>query len=252
MDPVTLSLLGGSLAGQAIGGLFNVDAQRDAARANRQVMQDATNNMNTVAQGTYNQMGQMYNPYVQQGNDAFNQYAAFDPTVEMGEFNYGKSVNDFLDPSMAYQQDQARRQVEASNAAAGSLGSGAFAKELQERGMLLAQQDYSNAHQRMTNDKQFTYNDFMNRFNNTRANNQARMGQLQNISNVGQNAMGTMTNAGQNLANTQMNNIGSMANANAEYNNVNQMTTGSGMAGNLFTSLTNPQTVMGFANAFKG
>ena len=249
---VPLALLGASMAGNAIGGMFTADAQRDAARENRRLVQDATGQMNQIAQGSYDNISGMYQPYQQAGQQAFEQYQNYDPSVQMGEFGYNKGVSDFLDPSMQYQQDQARRTVEASNAAAGSLGSGAFAKELQDRGMQLAQQDYSNAHQRMTNDKQFAYNDYLNRFNNARTNNQARLSQLQNISNVGQQAMGTMATAGQNLANSQIGNLGTMTNANMEYNNANQMATGSGMAGNLLGGLSNPNTMMQFGELFKG
>jgi len=53
--------------------------------------------------------------------------------AEMGEFDdSGYNVESYLDPSMAYEQEQAARQLQASQSASGVMMSGAAQKQLQE------------------------------------------------------------------------------------------------------------------------
>ncbi len=163
-------------------------------------------------QSEYNQMGidalnqgygdveQMYQPYTQAGLTALGQLQNQDFTTDMGQFEYDKDVSDFLDPSMAFQQDQMRRAMEQSAIARGNLQSGGFAKELQDRSAQLAQTDYGNAYNRMGQDKQSVYGQFRDRIANRRANNQQRFAQIQGISNLGSTAQGAMANARMNTA----------------------------------------------------
>ncbi len=163
-------------------------------------------------QSEYNQMGidalnqgygdveQMYQPYTQAGLTALGQLQNGDFTTEMGQFTYDKNVNDFLDPSMDFQQEQMRKAMEQSAVARGNLQSGGFAKALQDRSAQLAQTDYGNAYDRMANDKNSVYGQFRDRIANRRLNNQQRFAQIQGISTLGANAQNSMANARMNTA----------------------------------------------------
>jgi len=56
-----------------------------------------------------------------------------DYSVTPNAYQFQGQVSDYLDPSIAYQQDQARRQLESSAAARGNLMSGAAAKAIADR-----------------------------------------------------------------------------------------------------------------------
>jgi hypothetical protein len=72
-----------------------------------------------------------------------------DPTMAQ----YQGNVNQFLDPSIAYQQEQAQRGIESSAAARGNLMSGAAAKAIADRAQQIGQQGYADAYARMERDR---------------------------------------------------------------------------------------------------
>ena len=248
-----LLLAGGAMLGQGVGSFLTSQAQRGAAEDSRDAMLAAIAKQQVYQDQTFQDVAGMYDDQISMGQGSMDAYRNFDPRdTVMGEFNYDGNVNQFLDPSMAYQQDQARRQIEASGAATGGLGGGAFAKELQDRGQAIAEQGWGDAYNRMTADKQFNYQDFLNHFQNTRDNNTARMGQLQNLANTGTQAMDTVANARLALGQQQINNAGNIGNANAEWANVRGMTGLAGTAGNIFNAASNPNTLYQMNQLTKG
>lgn len=161
------------------------------------------------AQGLYsnamNQLLGLYQPQQAmgaQGMANLNELVgeAFRQPTEQDRFNMQFDVNEYLDPSIAYQQDQARRQAEQSAVATGGLMSGGMAKQLQEQAMNIGQQGYQNAFNRgraMTGDKYREYQDYLNNSNQQR---QQRMGNLSSLigQQIGQGNVGT-----QGMANAQ-------------------------------------------------
>jgi hypothetical protein len=112
--------------------------------------------------------------------------------VQMGDFDTSKyNVDAYLDPSMAYQQEQMRRSADASAAHGGFLGSSAQQLELQKRASALAQTDYGNAFARMGQDRQFGYGAFKDKFEATR---QAAEDKINHLSSI-VNQSGTARNA---------------------------------------------------------
>lgn len=115
---------------------------------------------------------------------------------ELGEFDTSKyNVDTYLDPSMAYQQEQMRRSQDASAAHGGFLNSGAQQIELQKRASQLAQTDYGNAFQRMNQDRQFGYGAFKDKFEAARMSAQDRINNLSSIVNQSGSARNSLFDA---------------------------------------------------------
>ncbi len=169
MDPVlTPALIGAgtNILGGLLGGMGAQEAQEADARLRKQMMERQI----AEQRQAYSDVAPTYQGYMDAGQQGLAGLAElgrtageYDFTPE--QFQYGKTTQDFLDPSMDFQQDQMRRQVEASQAMGGGLLSGGALKELQGRGAQLAQTDYANANQRMMNDKRFAYGSFMDNAN---------------------------------------------------------------------------------------
>ena len=148
-----------------------------------------------AGQAGYDDVQGMFDPYSQAGLTALGQIQEGDFTTDMGQFEYGKDVNEFLDPSMAFQQKQMQDAMEQSAVARGGLQSGGFAKALQANSAQLAQTDYGNAYNRMNQDKATSYQQFRDQFASRRANNQQRFSQLQGLNQMGFDANRGMSNA---------------------------------------------------------
>ena len=124
-------------------------AGEDAEEAG-QIQADYAQRSLDALQGGYDDVSGMYQPYTQAGLTALGQLQEGDFTTELGEFGYDKNVGDFLDPSMAFQQEQMRNQMEQSAVARGGLQSGGFAKALSDRQGQLAQTYYGQARRDMS------------------------------------------------------------------------------------------------------
>ncbi len=169
MDPVlTPALIGAgtNILGGLLGGMGAQEAQEADARLRKQMMERQI----AEQRQAYSDVAPTYQGYMDAGQQGLAGLAElgrtageYDFTPE--QFQYGKTTQDFLDPSMDFQQDQMRRQLEASSAMGGNLLSGGTLKELQSRGAQLAQTDFANADQRMMNDKRFAYGSFMDNAN---------------------------------------------------------------------------------------
>lgn len=181
MEPTTAAFLA-SMAGQGLAGWLQSGSNEEAAQAQRDALIRAEQQRQaTIARlmdlyGGEENLKAAYNKYLQD-------YEQFDPTVQMGTFDYSKDVQDFLDPSMEYQRQVAERALQSSLQGQGGLYSGKAMKALQEQGQKLAQTDYSNAFNRMTTDRQFAYTDYLNRFKNEGDNKTAQLQKLSNLLN---------------------------------------------------------------------
>jgi hypothetical protein len=186
-----LGLLGGPAGIHYVQGMH---AGQDARTAG-QIQADYAQKSLDAGQAGYEDVREMYDPYSQAGLTALGQIQEGDFTTDMGQFEYGKDVNDFLDPSMAFQQEQMARNMQQNAVARGSYASGGFDKALQDRGAQVAQTYYGQARQDMANDKASSYQQFRDQFASRRANNQQRFAQLQGINQMGFNANQGMSNA---------------------------------------------------------
>ena len=152
----------------AVGDYYAQDREQDAINRKIKAAQEARavgDKYYGEAQGMYQPGADNYLSDVSKWRDVASQklpeYQQFDKS--------GYDVNAYLDPSMAYQQEQAARAVQQSAAAQGGLYSGATGKALQDRATKLAQQDYGNAFDRMTSDRAFGYQDWTKKFDTDRA-----------------------------------------------------------------------------------
>ena len=127
--------------------------------------------------------------------------------IEMGQFDQSQyDVQKYLDPSMKFQQQQMQQGLDQSASARGGMfsGTGAQAKALQDRSAQLAQTDYGNAFNRMGTDRQFGYQDFMNHFQSSKANEAQRMQNMGGLLNQSSMGRQNMFDAQGNRANLDM------------------------------------------------
>jgi len=192
MDPATMALVSSGVG--LVGGYFQSQAQADAARAQAAQQREALAAAQKAADEGYVDISQLYNPYVMAGNKAFQEYGERDFSYAPEQFQYDQTLGDFLDPSMQFQIDQAMQAIQGSAAAGGSLGSGATLKAMQDRGQQIASTGYGQAQDRMMQDKNFAYNQFLNNANAKRQQLAAQENQLLNIANTG--FQGTQQQAG--------------------------------------------------------
>ena len=176
--------LGSSIIGLG-GEYFANQSEREAARSQANAQRAALAQGGKELTSGYTDISSLYDPYRQAGQQALGDYQSQDFSYVPDDFQYNQNVSDFLDPSMAYQQEQAMNQIQGNAAASGTLGSGAALKEMQSRGQQIAQQGYGDAFNRMQQDKGFQYGDFLNRANFRRQALQDRSAQLGNLINTG-------------------------------------------------------------------
>lgn len=189
MDPLTMAV-----GAMAVGGIVNAFGSYSAAKAAAAAGDRQAQRMIEEARRAYADIAPMYTPYANVGPQALDEIMAWSPTEAPERFEYSRSVDEFLDPAMAYEQDQMRRSLEQSAAASGGLYSGATAKALQDRAAQLARTGYSDAYGRMERDRTFTYQDYLDDFANRRQANVDRLTQLQNLATTGLNATQGLAN----------------------------------------------------------
>jgi hypothetical protein len=216
MEPVTMALIGGGLmAGNAIGGFLGSQGARKAARDQRRALREAQGLSQLgyqQGQGYLERAGAMYDPYSQAGQSALSQLASLDTNIPIEEFGYEGNVNQFLDPSMAFEQEQARRALEQSAVSQGNVMGTGTAKLLQQNAMNIARQGYGQAHDRMSQDRGMKYQQFIDRMQQRQMNLQNRLGQLQGITGMGFNATANQSNLMGQGANLAMGNAQNQAN----------------------------------------
>ena len=130
-------------------------AKQEAAQ--RQELADLRGRMDTLGEeysSTGQQIAGQYAPLAALGTAGAARLQA-DYGVEAPNYQFRGRVEDYLDPSIAYQQEQARQQLEQSAAARGSLMSGAAMKAIADRAQQIGQQGYADAYTRMERDRAF-------------------------------------------------------------------------------------------------
>lgn len=185
------------------GDYMSAEAQKDAAEAASQAqLRGIQMGIDEQRQG-YADIKPMWDPYRQAGATALGDLqrmsaqGAFDRPE--WDFQYQGDVGQFLDPSMQFQQEQATRQMQSSFGP--DQYSGAAMKALQDRSQQMAQTDYGNAYGRMTQDRAFNYQDYINQFKNQTANQQNQYNRLAGMANLGIQGAQALTNARTGAAN---------------------------------------------------
>lgn len=163
----------------------------ESGRIQRQALEQAQQGYGQA----YQDISGMYDPYMQAGSTALSSLAGGDFSTPVGEFQFQGDISQYLDPSMAYQQEQASRALQQSALGQGNLLSGGTAKALQAQAQQMAQQDYANAFNRMQQDKSFAYRQFSDDFTRRQQENALRMQRLQGLAGMGQSATGSLAGA---------------------------------------------------------
>lgn len=264
VDPLTLGLYGGSVLAQGLGSLMGGNAQERAVLAQARAEKEAQERAIQEQRQAFSDVQGMYSPYAQYGQQALGGLSALMGDVQSGayatpqeQFQFNQTTQDFLDPSMKYQQQRAMEGIEASRAG-GGLHSGATLKELQDRGQQMAQMDWGNAFNRQMTARGQAYQQFRDKMNFSRMENADRFNRLSGLLSqqlgVGQNATGAMAGArtglGQQMAQGQMNlgQLQGMQQAAPHMNTANQWQTfgqlaptALGLAGSAFQPTYQPQ-----------
>lgn len=151
------------------------DRNRSAIRAGQRGLEDAQAIGDEFYGGQIDAYGQDAVTY---GDDlARYREAQTRDLPQMGQFNSDLNVEKFLDPYQDYVQDQEAKAIEQSAAARGGIfsGGGATAKALQDRSQQIAGQFRDRATNLAQQERQFGYNDFLNRLKQERENDALEM-----------------------------------------------------------------------------
>jgi hypothetical protein len=219
------------MGGGAFGGLLSQYGADQQARKQAEIMQNAINGISPQLMQSYQTAMGYQQPYMQAGQQAMGQYqgllSSFDPNQyvapDMGEFQYGQSVEDFLAPGSQYEIDQAMQGILGQSASAGLARSGGALKAMQDRGQQIAGQRYGEARNAMQNDRAQLFNQFTSRAQMLQQNAQQRLSALQsqlgglsNIAGMGQQSAGNMGNLATGQGETMANLAMTRANAQAQ------------------------------------
>lgn len=153
------AVIGG--AGGLIASAFEDDPAEERRKAqeeyNRKIM-EATGAYTTAQGQILDEYGNLYTPEgVKSAKESYTgALTSSDPTkyaIDAGDFQSTykdplSSWKDYLDPSIAYQQEAARKNVEESAAGRGGLYSGAAAREIASDTAKIAEQGYRDAYDR--------------------------------------------------------------------------------------------------------
>lgn len=201
-----LMTLGGNLAG----GLIQNNAINSGMRSYR-------NTMNTANDDIKNQRAESnsaFLPYTNTGANAASQQMqmigqgqATQPTLQT---TTASGVSDWLDPSMAYSQDQARKQAVAAGAATGATGGGMM-KALSDNANKLAMTNWNNAATQQLAANNQNFGQQQQQYTNTANYLNDRIGQLGDVSKTGLSAAGTQQQIGQGYTNMYNNNMNNLA-----------------------------------------
>jgi hypothetical protein len=202
--PAPLLAAGMGTLGGIVSSAMQGSATRAAARAQLQGIREGIEERRQAGQDVLGYV----DPYRQAGTRALGDLESMQASVAPPEqFDMGAyGVEKYLDPSMQYQQDQARRQLEASAAAGGpGLRSGAFANQLQQNAERFAQTDWGNAFGRAQQDRAANYQDYIQRYTMQRQQVQDELARTKDLLSTGfagtQLAANARTGTSQDLAN---------------------------------------------------
>lgn len=108
-----------------------------------------------------------------------------DYTTQYTPYEFEGTVEDYLDPSIQYQQEAAQRGVSSGAAARGSALSGAAQKELAQTTQKIAEQGYGDAFRRMQQERQYGASQADKAYESALRNQQQRYAQAQDITGLG-------------------------------------------------------------------
>ena len=107
-----------------------------------------------------------------------------DYTTQYTPYEFEGTVEDYLSPSIQYQQEAAQRGISSGAAARGSALSGAAQKELAQTTQKIAEQGYGDAFSRMQQDRQYGASQADKAYEAALRNQQQRYAQAQDITNL--------------------------------------------------------------------
>ena len=197
-------IVGGGALGSALSGKSERDQINRNIRAGQNAITGVQERLPGQSQVLNNIISQGYSPYTQNASQDFQNYrqgVAGSGNLNyapQGDFNYNlnQQAQQFLDPSMDFQIEEASKAVQASGANRGKLFSGATGKAISDRAQNIAETGYRDALQTAMADRGFQYGQFSDDINRDRdaidfqANQQQRLiDNLGNVSNIGMEAM---------------------------------------------------------------
>lgn len=213
MDPVTMSLAGGSLVGNLASGLIGSNSATRAAREQARAMQEAVN----FQKGVYSDAQGNLNPYIDNGQQNLATYQnkldnQVQPTLgyTQEDFNFNK----FSDPGAQYQAQQAAQAQQASALAKGTMGGG-FAKALQTNQNNLANTAYSSAYDRWLKNSQLRYGQASDQYTRDSTFQNQNLDRYGNLASQGMQASTALMGGGQNAASNLANLYSGIGSANA-------------------------------------
>lgn len=233
--------------------LFQGESKRRQAKRAKRDLLAGIDKAGEQYTGAYDESSAMYDPYVQEGNQARLQRSDVENQLnpdnfnmpEMGNFEYDMNPSKFLDPSRRFQMNEMRDALQGS--AVGSLMSGKTMLDLQDRAQGLASTDWNNAMNNTFRDRDFGYNDYLNKFNSARDNIndrysklQNKYGRLDNIAQTGYGATGTQAsmrnNYGQQMGGLEMDRANVRANSQFQNSMMDDVIGGAGQLASGLTS----------------
>lgn len=165
--------------GKSLAGVFTGDAQRDENRSGLRAQQQGLRDAQAIGDEFYGGQVDAYGQDAVNYGDDLARYreAQTRDLPQMGQFNSDLNVEKFLDPYQDYVQEQEANAIEQSAAARGGMfsGGGATAKALQDRSQQIAGQFRDRATNLAQEERQFGYNDFLNRIKQERENDALEM-----------------------------------------------------------------------------
>lgn len=158
--------------------------QEAAQRKELEAMRGRMGTLGAEASAMGERLGGMYAPMAGLAGVGATQMQG-DYSTPYQQYQFGGKVEDYLDPSIAYQQQQASKQIQSGAAALGNLLSGAAQKALSDRAQQIGQMGYQQAFQNMQGERQFgatqAQQDYLNRLNQQAL----RYGQAKDIAGLG-------------------------------------------------------------------
>ena len=125
------------------------------------------------------------------------------------DFRYEGRVEDFMNPSLNYQQDQAARTLQQNQVAGGMAQSGAALKALNQQTSDIASMGYNNAYNQMADERQRQYGVHNDTYAKKIAAANAKYGRSQDLMNIGDRAIDKSAQAdywyGENMGATNRN-----------------------------------------------
>lgn len=217
MDPLTMAMIGGTLAqgiGSIAGGFTQANAAERAARAQERAAREALDFTKQV----YGETKQNVDPFIQAGQRGLTGYESAIQNFVKPDFDYTRKEFDqttWKDPGYDFRLSEALKAIEASTASKGmSLGSGAL-KSLQTRSQDMASQEYQNAYDRYLKDEAMKYGQASDAYGRDLGFQQANIGNYGNLSNQGLGAAGTLGGFGQQTSQQVGNQLGNIGEAQA-------------------------------------